>query len=152
MGYIIVILIRYLMSSVRLLFFTACAVYAYYLLSHANWLSVRLQFVTACAVYAYNLQPHAQCTLTIGTRMCSTLYAYSTKYLAFFIINGAYANNLLPYAQYMLIICYRMRSVRLLFAIVCAVYSNKANNTFILSFQLNQVKTYEKSKKSKKVF
>jgi hypothetical protein len=133
MVYILVILFRYryLMSSVRLLFVTTCAVYAYYLLSHAQ-----------CTMY--NLLPHAQCTLTIGTRISTT------KYLAFFIINGAYANNLLPYAQCTLIICYRMRSVRLLFAIVCLVYSNKANNTFILSFQLNQVNTYEKSKKSKK--
>ncbi len=42
-----------------------------------------------------------------------------------------------------------MRSVRLQYATVCAVYANKAN-TLILPFELNQVKTYEKSKKSKK--
>jgi hypothetical protein len=61
-------------------------------------------FVTACAVYAYYLLSHAQCTLTIGTRLRSTVYA------------------------------------------------NKANNTLILPFQLNQVNTLEKSKKSKKLF
>jgi hypothetical protein len=30
--------------------------------------------------------------------------------------------------------------------------SNKANHTLILSFQLNQIKTYEKSEKSKQLF
>ncbi len=85
--------------------------------------SVRL-LVTACAVYAYYLLQHAQCTLTICNHMSSVrlklvpLYAQycirlqSTKYLAFFNVHGAYANNLLPYAQCTLIICYRIRSVR----------------------------------------
>ncbi len=45
-------------------------------------------------------------------------------------------------AHYTLIICYRMRSLGLLFATV--VYANKANRSLILSFELNQVKTYEK--------
>jgi hypothetical protein len=52
----------------------------------------------------------------------------------------------------MLIICYRIRSVRVLFATVCAVYANKANHKLILRIEQNQVKTYEKSKKSKKLF
>ncbi len=52
-----------------------------------------------------------------------------------------------------------MRSIRLLFVNLCAVYrthiiyfvaANKANNKLILPFQLNQVKTYEKGEKSKK--
>ncbi len=57
-----------------------------------------------------------------------------------------------------LTICYRMCSIRLLFVTVCALrsvrllffaayleYANKANHMLILPFQLNQVKTYEKS-------
>jgi hypothetical protein len=54
-----------------------------------------------------------------------------------------YAYNLLKHAP----------RVCLQFATACLEYANKANLTQILSFQLNQVKTYEKSKKkSKKLF
>ncbi len=45
-----------------------------------------------------------------------------------------------------------MRSVRLQFAIACLQYAYKANQTLILLFQLNQVKTYEKSKNQKSYF
>ncbi len=62
------------------------------------------------------------------------------------------AYNSLPHAQGMLTICYRMRRVRLQFATACLEYANKANHTLILPFQLKQVKTFEKSKQSKKLF
>ncbi len=148
------------MHGVRLQFVTACTVYAYNVLPHARCTlticyrmhGVRLQFVTACVVYAYKCFPHAQYCIRLQ----------STKYLEFFIVHGAYANNLLPHAhkvclqfakacaQGMLTIRYCMRRVCLQFATACLEYANKANHTQILSFQLNQVKTYS-MKKVKKI-
>ena len=43
-----------------------------------------------------------------------------------------------------------MRRVRLQFVTVCAVYANEAAHMIISPFELNQVKTYEKSQNSKK--
>jgi hypothetical protein len=67
---------------------------------------------------------------------------------------------LLPHAQCTLIICYRMRSVRLQFATVCAMNAYYLSTMRSVCFQfvniccecveLNQVKTYGKSEKSKK--
>jgi hypothetical protein len=101
--------------------------------------SVCLLFVAVCAVCDYYLLLLAQYSLTkykiSGTVLSCTALTLTICYR-------------LP--QYTLIICYHMRSVRLLFATVCAVYANKANHSLILSFGLNQDKTYEISKKSKK--
>jgi hypothetical protein len=119
--------------------------------------SVRFQFVTACVVNAYNWFPHAQYCIRLQ----------STKYLEFFIVYTAhtlticyrkragYAYNLLKHAPR---VCLKfatacaLRRACLQFATACLEYANKANHTQILPFQLNQVKTYEKSKKSKKLF
>jgi hypothetical protein len=90
-------------------------------------------------VHAYYLLPHAQYTLTKNKNSWH-----------FFVVPCAYANNLLPHAQYPLSICYRMRSVRLFFVAACLEYADKANHSLILPIQLNQVKTYEISEKSKK--
>jgi hypothetical protein len=69
----------------------------------------------------------------------------------FFVVHGIRQQFVTVCALYRTpIICYRMHSVGLLFADLCAVYANEANKTLILPFQQNQVKTYEKSKKSKK--
>jgi hypothetical protein len=65
---------------------------------------------------------------------------------------AGYAYSSLPHVQGTLTIRYRMRRVRLQFATACLEYVNKVNHTLILPFQLNQVKTYEKSDKSKKLF
>ena len=124
------------MRSVRLLFFTVCAVHAYF-------------FVAVCAEYVNNLLPYAQSTLIICYRL-RRVRLQSIKYLAIFVLTCAYANNLLPHAQGTLTICYRMRRVRLQFVTVCAVYANEAAHMLISPFSLNQVKTYEKSQNSKK--
>ncbi len=93
--------------------------------------------------------PHAQCTLTIGSRMRGTVYAYKAQNIwRFLIVHGAYAKgmltipyrmrrvclqfatacagyayNSLPHAQGTLTICYRMRRVRLQFVTACAGYA-----------------------------
>ncbi len=108
------------MRSVRLLFFTVCAVHTYF-------------FVAVCAEYVYNLLPYAQSTLIICYRLRS-VRLQSIKYLAIFVLPCAYAYNLLPHAQGTLTICYRMRRVRLQFVTVCAVYANEAAHMLISPF------------------
>jgi hypothetical protein len=113
-------------------------------------------FVTAFAVYAYYLLLHAQCALIICYRMRSvclklvpsctvlntlTKHKISGVIFIFFIVHGAYANNLLPHGQGTLTIHKHMRSVRIQFATECLQYASKANHILILPFQLNKVKT-----------
>jgi hypothetical protein len=128
--------------------------------------SVRFLFVTACTVYAYNLLPHAYSLRLELVPACTVLYTLTKHKISgvFFIVHGAFASNLIPhtgrvclqfakaYVQGRLTIRYCMRRICLQFATACLEYVNKANDTQILPFQLNQVKTYEKSKNQKKLF
>ncbi len=155
------------MRSVRLLFVTAWAVYAYYLLSHAQYTliicycmctvvqcaltisyrmrSVHLQLVPACAVL-YTLTKHKVSGCFLSNKPLTICYCIRRVRLQFATICAEYAYILLPHAQDTLIIRYRMHRVRLQFATACLEYANKANH----AFQLNPVKTNEKSEKSKK--
>ncbi len=133
----------------RLIFATACVVYASNLLPCAHCMlaigycmhSVCQQLATACTLYANNLLLYPQSTL-------ANFYAQTT--LAIATVNAVNASNLLPYLQCMLANCYPMRSVPQQFATVSAVYANKADHMLTLPIQLNQILTNEKSKKSKK--
>ncbi len=78
--------------------------------------------------------------------MPRTVYAYKAQNIWSFLLYTA------PSAQGMLKIRYCMRRVCLQFATACLEYAYKANYTQILPFQLNQVKTYEKSKNQKSYF
>ncbi len=154
---------RMRLRSVRLQFVTACAVYAHNLLPHAQC-TLTTCYRMRSTVYAYKAQniwrflSYTAHTLTICFRMRRVRLQFTTACalcrvrLQFATACTGYTYNLLPHAQGTLTIRYHMRRVRLRFATECLEYASKANHTLILPFQLNQVKTCEKSEKTKKLF